>query len=143
MITKTERSFFNAAKAVSELSDHPQYKLGCVVVLGHRIVSSGKNSHTKCHALQAKLDKEMFGCECRGLLHSEVDALRPLINNNVDLSRASVYVYRQHKNGTLGLAKPCPRCMKLIKQCGIKKVYYTTEGGYANEIIEYEQNINN
>ena len=142
MITKTERSFFKAAKAVSELSDHPRHKLGCVVVLGHRIVSSGKNSNTKCHALQAKLDKEVLGCECPGLLHSEVDALRPLINNKVDLSRASVYVYRQHKNGTLGLARPCPRCMKLIKQCGIKKVYYTTEGGFANEILNYEQIVN-
>ena len=138
MITKTERSFFNAAKAMSELSDHPKHKLGCVVVLGHRIVSSGKNSYTKCHALQAKLDKETFGCECPGRLHSEVDALLPLIKNNVDLSKASIYVHRQHKNGVLGLAKPCPRCMKLIKQCGIKKINYTIEGGYANEVLIYE-----
>jgi deoxycytidylate deaminase len=137
-MTKATRSFFNAARAVSELSDHPKQKLGCVVVLGHRIISSGKNSYTRCHAVQAKLDKETFGCECPGRIHSEVDALLPLIKNNVDLSRATLYVYRQHKDGTIGLAKPCSRCMKLIRQCGIKKINYTTEGGYASEVIEYE-----
>lgn len=135
MITKANRSFFNAAKSVSELSDH-KHKLGCVVVLGHRIVSSGKNSKTKCHKMQALMDKEMFGCESLGPVHAEVDALRPLIKKRVDLSRATIYVYRKHKDGTPALARPCQRCMRLIKECGIKRIYYTTENGYALENIE-------
>jgi deoxycytidylate deaminase len=135
MITKTNRSFFNAAKAVSEFSDH-KHKLGCVVVLGHRIVSSGHNSKSRCHALQARLDKEMFGCESFGPLHAEVDALLPLIKKRVDLSRASIYIYREHKDGTPALAHPCSRCMGLIKRCGIKKIHYTTNDGYAVENVE-------
>ena len=135
MITKTNRSFFNAARAVSELSDH-KHKLGCVVVLGHRIISSGHNSKSKCHALQARLDKEMFGCESFGPLHAEVDALLSLIKKRVDLSRASIYIYREHKDGTPALAHPCSRCMGLIKRCGIKKIYYTTNDGYAVENVE-------
>lgn len=135
MITKANRSFFNAARAVSELSDH-KHKLGCVVVLGHRIVSSGHNSKTKCHKMQALMDKEMFGCESFGPLHAEVDALIPLIKKRVDLSRASIYIYREHKDGTTALAHPCSRCMGLIKRCGIKKIYYTTNDGYAVENVE-------
>ena len=135
MITKTNRSFFNAARAVSELSDH-KHKLGCVVVLGHRIVSSGHNSKTKCHKIQALMDKEMFGCESFGPVHAEVDALLPLIKKKVNLSRATIYVYREHKDGTPALAHPCPRCIGLIKQCGIKRIYYTTNDGYAVENVE-------
>jgi deoxycytidylate deaminase len=135
MITKTERSFFNAAKSVSELSDH-RHKLGCVVVLGHRIISSGRNSKTKCHKVQALMDKAMFGCESFGPVHAEVDALLPLIRKRVDLSRASLYIYREHKDGSTALAHPCARCMKLIKECGIKKIHYSTNDGYAVENVE-------
>ena len=135
-MTKTEKSFFNAAKAMSELSDHPKYKVGCVVVIGHRIMSSGRNSNIRCHAVQAKLDKEMFGCECPGKVHSEVDALLPLIKSRVDLSKAYIYVYREHKNNTLACARPCSRCMKLIKQCGVKRIYYTSDDGYIREDLK-------
>ena len=135
MISKANRSFFNAARAVSELSDH-KHKLGCVVVLGHRIISSGHNSKSRCHALQARLDKEMFGCESFGPVHAEVAALIPLIKKRIDLSRATIYVYREHKDGTPALAHPCSRCIGLIKQCGIKRIHYTTNNGYAVENVE-------
>lgn len=131
-MTKRERAHFGAAKAVSELSDH-KHHIGCVVTMGSRIVSSGHNSKTKCHALQAKLDKEMFGGEHRGSLHAEVDALLPLIRKGVDLSNASLYVYRQHKNGIMACARPCARCEKLIRQAGIKRIFYTVESGIAEE----------
>lgn len=135
MITKTERSFFNAAKSISELSDH-RHKLGCIVVLGHRIIGSGRNSKTKCHKVQAMMDKEMFGCESLGPVHAELDALLPLIKKRVDLSRSAIYIYREHKDGTPALAHPCSRCMKLIKECGIKKIHFTTNDGYAVENVE-------
>ena len=131
-MTKRERAHFGAAKAVSELSDH-RCKIGCVVTMGSRIVSSGHNSQSKCHGLQVKLDKEMFGGESRGPIHAEVDALLPLIRRGADLSNASLYVYRQYKNGGLACARPCARCEKLIRQSGIKRIFYTVENGIAEE----------
>ena len=131
-MTKRERVHFNAAKAVAELSDHKQ-KIGCVVTIGRRIISSGHNSKTKCHAVQAKMDKEMFGEESLGPLHAEVDALLPLVRRGTDLSNASIYVYREHKNGVLACARPCARCEQLIKECGIRRVHYTIENGIAEE----------
>ena len=50
MISKTELAYFNAAKAVSKLSNH-KHKLGCIVVNKHRIISSGYNSMDKFHRL--------------------------------------------------------------------------------------------
>lgn len=131
-MTKSERAYFSSAKAVSKLSDHKQ-QIGCIVTIGHRIVSSGHNSKSKCHAIQAKMDKALFGEESRGALHAEVDALLPLIKKGVDLTNASIYVYREHKNGSLACARPCQRCEKLIRQCGIRRVHYTVENGIAEE----------
>lgn len=131
-MTKRERAHFGAAKAISELSDH-RVKIGCVVVNKHRIVSSGFNSGTKCNSLQAKLDRLRYGCDCPGHPNAELMALYPLIKSDVDLTAASIFVYRQTKDGRLACAKPCPSCEWLIRQCGIKKVYYTTKENMTME----------
>lgn len=133
-VGKATRAYFDAAEGISALSDH-RCKIGCVVVRGHRIISSGHNSQHKTHAFQTKIDKEFFGCECAGYLHAETDALLPLIRNKSDLSNVSIYVYRKMGNGNMGMARPCPRCMKMIKKCGIKTIYYTTQDGFASEVI--------
>lgn len=137
-MSKADKAYFRAAKAVSLLSDHQTYKIGCVVVDRHRIISSGCNSKTKCHPLQAKLDTEKYGVECPGKCHAEVSALLPLIRDGVDLTRASIYVFRQHKNGVNALARPCSSCMKVIKSLKIRRIYYTVEDGTALEKINYK-----
>lgn len=131
-MTKRERTMFGAAKAISELSDH-RVHVGAVVAAGARIISSGCNSQTKSHPIQARLDREEFGCDSKGPLHAEVAALLPLVKEGTDLSTATIYVYRQYKNGGFACARPCKRCEKLIRSLGIKKVCYTIDGGIAEE----------
>lgn len=135
-MTKTHKAYFAAAKAVSELSNHPVYKIGAIVVSKHKIISSGYNSDTKTHPLQKRYNKYRFTEEGHHKCHAELSALLPLIKNNVDLSNANIYVYREHKNHHLACARPCPSCMKLIRDCGIKKVFYSTENGYAREDLK-------
>ena len=133
-ISKREKTFFKSAKTVSELSDH-KFKIGCVIVDKHRIISSGCNSDTKCHPIQREIDLKHFNVECLGKLHAEAASIIPLLKYNVDLSRATLYTYREHKDGTPANARPCIRCMELIKKYGIRKIKYTTNDGYATEII--------
>lgn len=136
-LSKKEKAYFMAAKAVSTLSNHKQ-KLGCVIVDGHKIISSGHNSQTKCHSIQATIDKKFFQMDnCKGPIHAELDALLPLMRRKYNLSGATVYVYRQNKSGSPAMAHPCPRCMEIIKACGIKKLKYTTADGYAMEKLIY------
>lgn len=132
-LTKTEKAYFKAAKAVSELSDYYHHKLGCVIVKNHHIISSGYNSSTKCDPIQARLDTNKYGCECPGKVHAELSALLPFIKNKENISGSSIFVYRQHKNGTLAKAKPCSNCETVIRAMGIKKVYYTDENGFVME----------
>ena len=79
--------------------------------------------------------KRFGGFYHRGCVHAETDALIPLIKDNVDLTNASIYIFRAHKNGSNALARPCPGCESLIRACGIKKVYYTTENSYTKEVM--------
>ena len=56
-MTRKEEALFRAAKSVAELSDHPKHKVGAIVVLKHRIISSGFNSNVKTHPLQKKYNQ--------------------------------------------------------------------------------------
>lgn len=129
-------AFFKAAKAVSELSDHEQYKIGAVVVSKHRIISSGFNHHNKTHPLQKRYNRFRFEGDAVHTQHAELAALLPLIKENTDLSNATLYIHREHKDHTLACARPCKSCMKLIRDVGIRRVFYTTNIGYAQEDLE-------
>lgn len=135
-LSKTDRSFFKAAQSVSILSDH-RCKIGCVIVDKHRIISSGHNSNTKCHPIQAELDTRHFNCYCTGKIHAETSAIIPLLKTREDFSRATIYTYREHADGSLAKSRPCARCIQLIKQMGITKIKYTTDSGFATEVLDY------
>ena len=130
-MTKKELAYFQAAKAVSSLSDH-HYQMGCVVVNKHKIVSSGYNSETKCHRVQAQLNLNHYKMHSPGKIHAEISALLPLRHD--DLSKASIFIYRETKDGNKALARPCPCCEKYIRQLGIKHIYYT-----GNNSLVYEE----
>lgn len=132
-INHTDKIFFNTAKQVSFLSDYNGPHLGCVCVDGRRIVTSGYNA-MKTNPTQRKYNRFRDFNECYpARVHAEVSALNSLIGKDIDFSKMKLYVYREHKNGTLAMARPCKSCMALIKALGIKKICYTTEDGYAEE----------
>lgn len=133
-MTKSQISFFRAAKNISYQSDFPKVHIGCVVVDKHKIISKGCNSYTRTHKLQAELNKKRFTELSTGMLHAEIAALLPLVNR-YELTNASLYIYRENMNGNLALCRPCKGCMSFIKTLGIKKIYYTTSEGYAKEYI--------
>lgn len=133
-LSNREKSLFRIAKEVSHMSDRKQHKLGAVIYYKHKVIGTGCNSN-KTDAMQAILDINNYGCNCEGKLHAESSILIPIIKRKIDISGAELYIYREKKDGSLGLARPCSSCMKLIKQCKIKKIYYTTDDGYAVEFI--------
>ena len=135
-LSKSHRSYFNAAKAMSEFSDYKQ-KIGCVVVFKHKIVSSGYN-HSKTNPLQKKYNKYRFPEDSVHSVHAEVDALLPLLNRrDIDFSHVSIYLYRQYKNCELAPSRCCESCFALIKNLGIRRIFYTTSQGFAHEELVY------
>ena len=134
-LTKSHRAYFKAAKAIAGLSDFPRIKIGCCAVYKHKIISSGCNS-MKTNPTQKRLNIYRFDADTPATIHAELSCLLPLINRkDIDFSNMSLYIYREYKSGELALARPCPSCMKLITELGIRNIYYTNFGRFSHEEI--------
>jgi tRNA(Arg) A34 adenosine deaminase TadA len=85
-----------------------------------RILSTGQNSYTKTHTLQAKI-AERVGISGKHFMHAEIAALV-----KCDWDKAyRIFVSRYGKDGRPLLAKPCRICMAAIEMTSIKKIDYT------------------
>ena len=134
-LTKTRRAYFEAARAIAELSDFPKIKVGAIAVYGHHIISSGFNAQ-RTAPIQKRYNRYRFSDDTPASLHAEIACLKPLIRRKgINFKRVDLYIYRQYFNGDLAMARPCESCFKLIKDLGIRHIYYTTNMGYSHENI--------
>ena len=136
VLSKTHRAFFEAAHAMSQLSDFPRIKIGCVITYGHRIISSGFNS-MKTDPIQKKLNKYRFSEDDSNTyhaLHAETMALKPLMGRkDIDFKNVVLYIARYSVDGKPMLSRPCKSCQQLMKDLGVRKCFYTNYGGYMYE----------
>lgn len=75
-------------------------------------------------------------------LHAEVGAIIKAIarQRTTDLSDLNIMVIRKSKT-KLSNSKPCKNCMNLIKETGIKNIYYsTTEGEIIRRLNNERKN---
>jgi deoxycytidylate deaminase len=106
------------AKKESRKSSY-KHKIGAVVVSGGSLLSKGYNQ-----IRHAKEFKEYVVWE--ESLHAERDALRK-VKSKDSLVGSTVFIYREHRNGNPATATPCNACFNMIKQAGIKKIFFSTE----------------
>lgn len=114
-------------------------KLGCIAVYHGTILAKGCNSD-KTHTTQARYNHlrynpTLVGKYCPSKIHSEISVLQKIKYLDVDFSKVTLFIYREFKDGTPAIARPCPSCMAAAKEIGIKTVVYTTDGGYAIEYL--------
>ena len=116
-----KEKFTTAAYAVAMTGNgvgmRGKFRLGAILVYKNSIVSVGMNSY-KTHPLMAARTEWPF-------LHAEQHAIvRAGVDNCEGLD---LYVARVLKNNELALSRPCSVCAKLIRNVGIKNVYYSTD----------------
>lgn len=140
-LSRRDSRFFKIAKDCSAQSDYSAgFKIGCVAVLNGKIISRGHNSE-KTNPLQLKYikysspDKIDFK-QYKPKLHAEVDCLKSIAHRtDIPWDKVKLYIYRSLIQREHGLARPCSCCMHLIKELGIKHIYYSTDIGYSHEIL--------
>ena len=116
--------FFTAAKAVSMNGSgvgagRKAFRLGSVLVNKNSIISVGNNSY-KTHPLLKHRTEWPF-------LHAEQHAI---IRRGLDNCEGlDLYVVRILKNFNYAISYPCDVCKQLIKEVGIRNVYYIDEKG--------------
>lgn len=95
---------------------------GTVLVRGGSVLSIGFNSPHRCGF------SDHYAPHSASNIHSELSAIRAC-RKKIDLTGAVAYNLRRNLTGSVRLAKPCPGCMRLLVDYGIKKCYYTTDTG--------------
>lgn len=101
-------------------SQHPSYKHGCVIFSKKGVViSKGYNNRKIVPMLRT------FGYRN---IHHHAES-HALMNADPDyLVGASLLVVRGTRH-PLKSSKPCAHCMGLLREAGIRKVYYSVKGG--------------
>ena len=134
-LSKKDRAYFNIAKEVSKLSDFPRVQIGACAVYKHKVISTGYNS-MRTSPLQKKYNKYRFTAETSHTCHAEISCLKPLMSRkDIDFKNVDLYIFRAYQNGELAISRPCPSCMKLISELGIRNIYYTNYGGFSHEEV--------
>jgi deoxycytidylate deaminase len=113
----------HAVKAAS-FSEFPTYKVGAALYsYKEDCIAIGWNKQ-KTHPKQKEYAiKE--GEPNKQFLHAEIDCL---IKRRFTKDPYSMIIVRLTKTG-YGMARPCPICMRAIKEAGIKYIYYTDRRG--------------
>lgn len=138
---KSDSHLFKLARECSFKSDYSgggRARIGAVISYKGTVLAKGFNTD-RTHTDQAKYNKWRYK-ECGNNYlpsknHAEMMALSKIKYLDIDFSKVHIYVYRELRDGKLGMARPCPACMAAIKRLGIKHIHYTTDSGYAAERI--------
>ena len=137
--SRQQIKFFKHAEKVAMESKFNVYHLGCIAVVKNKIISSSPNK-LKTHPLQKVYDSyREFNCrsEPRNMhsIHAEIACLNALRYQNINYKEIELYIVRVRRDGNLGMARPCVACSQYIKSLGIRKIFYSTNFGYAYEEI--------
>lgn len=136
MLKKDER-YIEIARQISKLSDYKKTKIGAVIVLKNEIVSVGYNKH-KSHPIMQVFNKKYRGFNTKeSNIHAEMNALMKC--KHINTKGATIYIYRELRDGSLGNCFPCPACQRRIITAGIKRIVYTDyDGIYEMKIRRLE-----
>ena len=135
MLTPRDKRFLAKAEQASLQSDHYRFHIGCVIAKGRKLISSGCNSLTKTHPLQGYY-AALVGRPEAIYLHAEMAAIVEAKSKGVDLTGASVYVFRRGLDGDVKMSRPCASCLKALEDFGICTIVYTSDVGIVKEYLE-------
>jgi deoxycytidylate deaminase len=114
---------------MAEMSDFKRARVGCVAVVGNKIVATGF-SQQRTHPMQDYYNRFR---DFRGQknvcakLHAECAMLASSQHTSINWAKADVYIYRICKSRPFGNSKPCQSCEKAMKFFGIKNIYHSTD----------------
>ena len=135
--TMKQTSAFTHARHIALLSEYERVHIGCIAIYNNSIISVGWNK-SKTHPLQKYYNKFRNFNETSNTIHSihaEIDCISKIQYMDIKWDKVKIFVYREMLDGNIGMARPCEACMAYIKDMGIKNIYYTTNDGFAHEVL--------
>lgn len=114
------------AVAAAKQSKH-RWKVGACLIDGPRLVVAHNAKKTSPFVSKVRGYHEGSHLHAEAALfgRSQTGAFRG----------AAVYVYRERKDGSPGLSRPCGGCIQVLRQHQIRKVIYSTPEGWVTETL--------
>lgn len=117
-VSKFDRRCLDIALRISEDSYGRRAKVGAVITKDDRIISEGYNGTPPGFDNRLEIENEDGTLTTKPeVIHAEMNAICFAAKRGIELDGSTIYL-------TLS---PCHECAKLIIQCGIKRVVYTSE----------------
>jgi tRNA(Arg) A34 adenosine deaminase TadA len=106
---------FSLARKMAATSDH-KVPMGAVVTRRGQVLTCGRNHAIRTHPMASPRNGV-------GGIHAEVDAI---IGTDRDtFYGATMWIYRERKDRTIGLARPCQACYTVLSGVGIRNAIFT------------------
>ena len=105
------------------------------IIRQNKIVCIGWNNYNKqhpAHRFGAYENYKGFTDRFRPGIHSEISAIIKM--GQEDLSGYSMVNIRINNNFQVAMSKCCPNCERVIRQLGLKRLFYTTNLGNFEEL---------
>lgn len=130
--------FFEEAKKESYLSDYDGAHLGAVAVYKNKFILARAHNTDKTNPTQYFYNRYRIKGKSDIMLkpprsHAETQLFRKIRYLDIDFKDVVVYIYRELKDGTRAISKPCEGCEKLLRDLGVKIVCYTGNDSYVEE----------
>lgn len=122
LIKTSDYKYLNAAIEEAMNSEHPQWKVGAIIVRSGRVLARGCNKYRNDPAIVGKDDVSY---------HAEEVALRRAGST----AGATIYVARITRSGYTSIAKPCDGCQTLLEEAGIQTAVWTDLTGIGKARI--------
>lgn len=110
--------YFKIAKEQSKKSDF-RYRVGACLVVGKSIFRGYNKGKTHPKFANPSI-------HIKQSVHAELSCLIDA-GIKTDIRGATIYVYRETRDGAPAMARPCEHCMKFLKEHGVTEVYYSTK----------------
>jgi dCMP deaminase len=110
--------FLGIAKEIAKRSTCPRASVGAVIVIDHRILSTGYNG-----AAPGEPHCDEVGCliengHCQRAIHAETNAVAQAARFGIPIDGATLYYW-----DSLGRpAESCTKCSQVMKAAGISKI---------------------
>lgn len=131
-LTAKHRKFFMHARHMAEMSDFYRAPVGCVAVIGNKIVATGF-SQQRTHPMQRYYNRYRdfhYQQNVDSKLHAEIAMLSSFRHFEISWGKADVYIYRICRSRPHGIAAPCESCARALADFGVKRVFFSTNDGY-------------
>lgn len=114
-LSKRDQMWLNCAQRLA-MESNERTKHGCIIVKSGAVQSKGVNTYRNQPGIIAEIEALS--------VHAEINAIK----RGSRLDGAVAYIARVNNHGEPRQSRPCPDCLKALKNVGVKRIVYTING---------------